>query len=331
VESQALVHSLGVRRETHVCPDPAYALDMRDYLTSEPPTALTSARSRALLATLRPAIGTQLSPDAARVSYLRRGAAAVISKELRPKVGLNPAGYCDPRLWPRAQEDTYSRYLDRLTSFSKWLLEQNYDIELFTSDIGVDGYAIEDLNARLLAGVSPELASRVFLRPVVTLTELLVQMSTFDFVVTSKFHGVIFSHLLGKPVIATSYSLKIDQLMQTAGHGQYCLPIEQCDVDWLVERFQSLVREKDQLTQLFRKISTGRVAALRTHFDALFPPAIPSPIHEAYCGTVPAAQSLIRGWTHDSDGCARQIGRSDKVKAGPLAPVSSSEGSNWNL
>ena len=169
---------------------------------------------------------------------------------LRHKVGLNPIGFCDPRRWPRKDDAAYRRYLDKLEAFSLSILAQNYDLEIFTSDIIVDVYAIEDLNKRLLKSAS---SSRVVVRPVLTLKELLLQMSEFDFVVTSKFHGVVFSHLLGKPVIALSYLPKIENLMRTAGHDRYCLDIAHFEVNSLLEKYSLLVEENDQLNSLLLK------------------------------------------------------------------------------
>jgi polysaccharide pyruvyl transferase WcaK-like protein len=186
------------------------------------------------------------------------------------KVGLNPMGFCDPRRWPRKDAAAYSRYLDKLEAFSLWLLSQNYQLEIFTSDIIVDVHAIEDLKRRLSMGISSDAAPEVAVRPVLTLKALLLQMSSFDFVVTSKFHGVIFSHLLAKPVIALSYLPKIDDLMRTVGHDQYCLDIEHFEVDVLIERFKLLVEDKDHLSSLFRNTSAAYADDLRMHFNNLF-------------------------------------------------------------
>jgi polysaccharide pyruvyl transferase WcaK-like protein len=227
VESQALLCNLGVKTRTHVYPDPAYALDVREYVTHKPSSTLT------------------------------------------PKVGLNAIGFCDPRLWPRQDDATYRRYLDKLVAFSSWLLAQNYSLEIFTNETSVDGYAIEDLRKRLV-DASPNGTARVVYRPVLSLKELLVQMSSFDFVITSKFHGVIFSHLLAKPVIALSYHHKIDDLMRAAGHDQYCLDIEHFDLDSLIERFNSLVANRNHLFSHFREIAALYSDAAQAQFDNLF-------------------------------------------------------------
>jgi polysaccharide pyruvyl transferase WcaK-like protein len=96
-----------------------------------------------------------------------------------------------------------------------------------------------------------------------------LQIATFDFVITPKFHGVIFSHLLEKPVVALSYMPKIDYLMRRVGHDQYCLSIEDFDVRSLIETFTSLVYESSHLRELFRETSAAYAGVLEVEFDNL--------------------------------------------------------------
>jgi polysaccharide pyruvyl transferase WcaK-like protein len=243
-ESRALIRNLGVTREMHVCPDPAYGLDLHDYELSQ--SSRTPGR----------------------------------------KVGLNPMGFCDARVWPRQDAALYNSYLDKLAQFSSWLLAQNYDLELFTSDLGVDKYALDDLMERILTANFGDLSRRVVCRPVADLHELLSQMETFDFVITPKFHGVIFSHLLEKPVVALSYLPKIDYLTRHVGTEQYCLNIEHFNVTSLIDSFTTLVQERDKLKDLFRETSQTCAAALRAEFDNLVLAMVPQGecVSEAGCG-----------------------------------------------
>jgi polysaccharide pyruvyl transferase WcaK-like protein len=258
MESQALIRELGVKETVRVCPDPAYALDVREYITSNRSDSLTGAEARALL-----------RPFGCVVDY-QENVTAPSSSRLMPTVGLNPMGFCDPRRWPRKDGAVYSHYLDKVEAFSLWLLNQGYRVEIFTSDILVDVYAIEDLTKRLSRSASPEARSRLVVHPVLTLEELFTQISTLDFIVTSKFHGVIFSHLSGKPVIALSYLAKIDDLMRTVGHGEYCLDIEHFELSTLLEKFKSLVDNADHLRKLFRTTAATYADELHGQYDNLF-------------------------------------------------------------
>ena len=102
--------------------------------------------------------------------------------------------------------------------------------------------------------------------------DLLIEMVGFDFVVTSKFHGVVFSHLLAKPVIALSYHNKIDDLMRTVGHSEYCLNIENFDAARLERAFMSLVENAQELKWMFRRTRIVYSNALKAQFDELFVP-----------------------------------------------------------
>lgn len=226
-ESQALIRSLGVKAKTHVCPDPAYGLDLRDYKIARPSNKPTG------------------------------------------RIGLNPMGFCDPRMWPRQDGAAYKSYVDKLTRFSLWLLDQNYDVELFTTDVGVDRYAIDDLKNRVVGSTSSALSYRVTCRAASSLEELLFQMSRFDVVVTCKFHGVVFSHLLEKPVVALSYMPKIDYLMRAVGQGRYCLDIEHFDVKALIAAFESLVCNANDLTCVSRQAAATYRVKLQAEFDNL--------------------------------------------------------------
>lgn len=265
VESQALVDSLGVKKETHVCPDPAYGLGVREYLCSQ--EVLAPAEARSLFRNIGidlEAAPTDLAPSGARAA---EPGVSISSQKPAAKVGLNPMSFCDPRRWPRKDAAVYERFMGALTDFSSWLLAEGYALEIYCSDV-MDFYSLEDLRERLK--ISLGATSNLTFRPAPTLRELFLQMSTFDFVVTSKFHGVIFSHLLGKPVMALSYLPKFHHLMQAVGHEQYCMEAEQVTAGWLIEQFKRMVAESDQLKALFRETSARYSKALAAEFDKVF-------------------------------------------------------------
>jgi len=269
-ESRELIRSLGVKRETHVCPDPAYALNIPEYLAAEGSRTLSPLESRALLCNL----GVVLEPHTGSESS---GAHAFLvdrpsESPHRParRVGLNPMGFCDPRRWPRKDAAVYRQHLDKLTAFSKWLLVHNFDLEIFSSDVLMDVFAIDDLKERLRETESAYQGGSVVFRPIPTLKELLHQMASFDFVITSKFHGIVFSQMMGKPVIALSYLQKMEDLMREVGNAYYCLDIEHFESEELIERFQSMVSEEEHLKGLVQRAATLNAGALQADFDLLF-------------------------------------------------------------
>jgi polysaccharide pyruvyl transferase WcaK-like protein len=90
--------------------------------------------------------------------------------------------------------------------------------------------------------------------------------------VTSKFHGIIFSHLLGKPVISLSYHRKMDVAMRAVGQSRFSADIEHFDVDSLIQAFRSLVDESRRIQSGSAAAVEANAARLSEQFDGLFGP-----------------------------------------------------------
>jgi polysaccharide pyruvyl transferase WcaK-like protein len=190
---------------------------------------------------------------------------------LMPIVGLNPIGFCDPRLWPRKDAKVYAEYLGKITRFSEWLLEQGYALRMFTTETSVDALALKDLENRLRADSHPpELLRQIFQPASECVDDVLREMSGFDFVVTSKYHGIIFSQLLAKPVISLSYHRKMDFAMRAVGQERFRADVETFDLDWLVAAFQALVAECKTIKCSTATAVEANAAALSRQFDCLF-------------------------------------------------------------
>jgi polysaccharide pyruvyl transferase WcaK-like protein len=213
---------------------------------------------------------THVYPDPAYALEVADQLRSACRSRATPIVGLNPIGFCDPRIWPRQDQSLYNAYLEKLTRFSVWLLEQGYTLRVFTTETSVDRRAIEDLKGRLLSRRSPESVRAIFPGASLGLKEVLHEMSEFDFIVTSKFHGVIFSHVLRKPVIALSYHRKMDVAMRAVGQGHFSADIERFDVDWLICAFRSLVGQSGSIKSASGAAVDANAAILSEQFDAIF-------------------------------------------------------------
>lgn len=242
-----------------------YSVDLADYVS------FRDVESQALVQQLGVRRKTKVFPDSVYALDLSSYETIDRSNTSDFVVGINPIGFCDPRIWPRQDLSVYSRYLDKMTEVSSWLLHRNFKLKFFSGDASVDVYALEHLKQRLGASLSRDI-SEMFVAPSETVKDLFIEMSGVDFVITSKFHGVIFSHLLTKPVIALSYGRKIDNLMRTIGHSQYCLPIEGFDVECLKSAFDALTGDVQILKSKFRQLHASYSEALKAQFDDVFIP-----------------------------------------------------------
>jgi polysaccharide pyruvyl transferase WcaK-like protein len=180
--------------------------------------------------------------------------------------------YCDPRsYYPEKNELAYSSFMQALTLFGVWLLEQQFALNLFCSDIGTDPPVVNDLEARL-RGAARHDPPGVAAVAVESLDDLLSAISSMEYVITSRFHGVVFAHLLGKPVIALSYHAKTRALMSRMGLSAYCLDLHNIDLAGLQTAFVSLLRNSAQIKRDMAEELAHYKRALGEQFDGLFPP-----------------------------------------------------------
>ena len=182
-------------------------------------------------------------------------------------VGLAPMPYCDPRAFPEKDQAVYDAFIRRLGLFGSWLISHGYQVELFGSDIGIDPLAMTDLRAEL------KTEGDVFggAQGVRSLEELLARMSLMDYVVTCRFHGLVFAHLLNKPVLAISHHPKMTALMNEIGLGRYCVDIRTLDLDVLTETFAAVVKNTDDIKERMAESLRCYRGELSRQFDQLFP------------------------------------------------------------
>jgi polysaccharide pyruvyl transferase WcaK-like protein len=166
--------------------------------------------------------------------------------------------------------DTYERYLESLAVFVGWLLDHEYDVKLLLGDRAADPLVIDDLRAALRQSLTSKIDDRVTVRPIDSIHELLSQLSATDLVVATRFHNVLMSLLLNKPVIAISFHHKCSSLMSEMGFSEYCHDINQMNADTLIAQFQALARNADDVKQkILQRVETFE-QALDEQYELIF-------------------------------------------------------------
>ena len=176
-----------------------------------------------------------LQPPAGAVRPRPRGAVR--------RVGVSPIGYGSPALWPTDKAAVFRRYAGELERFVRWLGGRGYEVVLFATS-GVDRLVIAALQEALADGASPATPPSWLRRASdERFEDLLAELSQLDFVVASRLHGVLLSHIVGSPVVAVSFDRKVETHMAEVGQQRYCLDIHSMGHVALQETFELLERE----------------------------------------------------------------------------------------
>jgi len=243
-----------------------YALQLSDY------TSFRDHKSQTLVQECGFRGPSEVLPD--NVFALDLSAMPVENRqgEQRSVVAICPMIYCDPRVYWEKDQQVYDGFIGKLADLGASLIEQDRRLALFSSDIRIDLPAIADLHTALTRKTSRLSLDRRWIRPyrVQSTEELIATMSGVDFVVTCRFHGVVFAQLLNKPVMALSHHPKVATLMADFGMAEYCLDIRKSDAQLLKSTFARLIANQDEIrARMASKVAESR-RLLAQQFDAVF-------------------------------------------------------------
>jgi polysaccharide pyruvyl transferase WcaK-like protein len=182
----------------------------------------------------------------------------------RPVVGMGLYDYCG-RGEGSGQDArrNYQAYLAKLADFVVWLVNGSYPVRILIGDVSYDTAVRADLRSLLESRGLAYDDNGIVDEPVSSVPGLLDQIRSTDIVVASRFHNVILSLLLGKPVVSIAYNVKNDAVMASVGLEEFCLRIEDFDVGPLIEKFRTLESRRSELPGLVR----SRTLALRAALD----------------------------------------------------------------
>ena len=246
----------------------ARALAAADYVSFRDPESQELARRIGFSGV------SEVYPDSVyALSFVRRAEPPSTSRTGRV-VGISPVPCGDRGFNPREKGSAiYTRALAQWTAFIRMLIAEGYTVQLFGTDVGSDFVVIDDvLECLQEEGVSkiPEVCE------VKTLDELLAAIASMDFVITSRFHGIIFAHLMQKPVLALANHHKVSHLMSSLGLSRYCEDLQSFDSGDVLNRFRALVNDANAVKNKMTETLADNRTKLALQFDRLFPPICPA-------------------------------------------------------
>ena len=195
--------------------------------------------------------------------------AAEVSKS-RPIVAIGPIGYFKTDTWPENDATVYETYLTKMVLFVDWLIHKGYTILFIPGEAYYDQLAIHDMKARLNMGSQSSESNAIFEASIQTVSDLVSYPHHANFVVASRFHNILLSQILLKPVLALPYQAKIDSLMSATDQGDYCLPVGTFDLATLKQKFETLAENEGKTPQQPIPHVQRFQTALQQQYDHIF-------------------------------------------------------------
>ncbi|MBK8267412.1 MAG: polysaccharide pyruvyl transferase family protein [Planctomycetes bacterium] len=194
------------------------------------------------------------------------------AEQCRAIVGLGVMAWLDPRYMPQSDPRGFAAYIRKMAGFAAWLLRNNYGIVAVHSDIRFDPQAFADVRDLLRREHNIDYENQLFDRPTEGLSALTSRVSACDFVVATRFHGVILPWLLNKPVVGIAYNQKTVDLMNSMGQGAFCVDYVRFEVEDLADRFRAMESDRDAIqTELTERVAERRIQ-LSDQYDHILRP-----------------------------------------------------------
>ena len=183
-------------------------------------------------------------------------------------VGINPMPIYDKRYWHIADDAKYIDFVAKIGGFATFLVEKDFNVILFGThpkDIEVSNDVISYLSQRM----DSALLSRCSIKSAEQVPDVMALISSFDFVVATRFHGVLLSLLARKCVVALCYGAKTNELMIEADQGQYALDFESFSLEELKSIFLKLFQNREDQELFIKKKEQDFIAKLDDQYKLI--------------------------------------------------------------
>lgn len=191
-------------------------------------------------------------------------------------VGVGVMAYYGSNDDRKQADQIYSRYVEAMTRFIQWLVDNGYRVRLFGGDNKFDGDVAEKIRAGLRPDQPGSGPSPVAVVAASTYPELIRQITPVGMVVATRYHNVMCALKLCKPTISLGYSRKFLSLMGDMGLAEFTQFADSVDVDRLIEQFTVLESRRSQLQQKMSERNAANVKSLQDQFSLLSTTLLPA-------------------------------------------------------
>lgn len=181
-------------------------------------------------------------------------------------IGFGVMGYSGWNGSGDAARAIYQTYLGKIVWLTRQLLEAGYRVHLLIGNRGGDRRPVADLRAAL---ASHPAAAALVAADIHTHDDVLREIAATDMVIATRFHNVLKSLRLGRPVISIGYARKNEELMREMGLEQYCHDVEDFDPARVLEQARAMAAmPAPPVGQLNQRITEYR-QMLAAQFDQI--------------------------------------------------------------
>ena len=183
-------------------------------------------------------------------------------------VGVGVMNYRGWNIRGAGRATVYRKHVEDTAEIVRGVLDRGHSVRLITGE-AADQNVVEDVLERLRSA-SSTYTERCAARSLSSFDDLFRELRDCDLVIGTRFHNVVCSLILGKPVLSVGYAEKNRDLLVEFGLGEYAHDIETLSVPRLIEQFDEVVDRRPEFEEsISRKVSNYRVE-IDAYLDGLW-------------------------------------------------------------
>jgi polysaccharide pyruvyl transferase WcaK-like protein len=186
-----------------------------------------------------------------------------------PVVGINLLPFYGD-YWFESDAEKYQTYVAKLAVFADGLVERGCEVRFIPTQLKVDPEVATHVINQMKTKGKAEYDQLILEPTFQSLDDLLSALAELDIVVATRYHGILLSLALQKPVLAIAYHDKSRDLMKWLGQGDYVIEGETFRVDELTDRFIALEEHSASITSLLREQMPKFKSAVQVQYDTVF-------------------------------------------------------------
>ena len=186
-----------------------------------------------------------------------------------PVVGINLLPFYGD-YWFDSDAAKYQSYVAKLARFADGLVERGSEVRFIPTQLKVDPEVATHVINQMKTKGEAEYDQLIVKPTFQSLDDLLSALAELDIVVATRYHGILLSLALQKPVLAIAYHDKSRDLMKWLGQGDYVIEGESFRVDELTDRFIALEEHSASISSSLREQMPKFKSAVKAQYDTVF-------------------------------------------------------------
>jgi polysaccharide pyruvyl transferase WcaK-like protein len=184
-------------------------------------------------------------------------------------VGINPLPLYT-EYWYLTDFEKYRSYVGKLAAFADWLVGRGCAVHFIPTQLKVDPAVISDVREQMATNGRAEYEGLIVEPTIQSLEDLRSSLSELDIMVATRYHAIVLSLALHKPVLAIAYHPKSRDLMNWLNLGDYVTDGDSFAVEELKERIRLLEKKGGSIASALRQQIPDFEAAVHAQYREVF-------------------------------------------------------------